>query len=89
MLAYVLVACFVIPLLMLIVDVAVPRDKDAASRPAPLRAATPQAEVRPHVTAATDNRRSPHKVEDAPDPARAPRIAPGDGMVYRGSVRAR
>lgn len=81
MLAYVLVACFVLPLLLLVADMMRPR-KDAP--PTPVRAAAP----RPHVSTDASGRRVTRAAVDT-ETARAPRIAPGDGMVYRGSARAR
>lgn len=80
MLAYVLLACFAIPLVMLIIDVMAPRKADAAD------GGQPHLDTRPHVTAAAGDRRDPHRVGApvAEEPvARKPRIAPGDGMVYR------
>jgi hypothetical protein len=80
MLAYVVLACLVVPLLLLVGDVLRPARKNAAVPP--LRAGAP----RPHVTADTSGRRAAYEEAEAP---RAPRIAPGDGMVYRGPARAR
>jgi hypothetical protein len=81
MLAYILLACFVVPLLILAADVMRPR-KDAP--PTPVRPSAP----RPHVQAAANGRRAAHAPGDA-ETGRPPRIAPGDGMVYRGSARSR
>ena len=84
MLAYVLLACLAVPLVILIVDVAVPRRGPSA----PIGG--PSVEMRPHVSASAEHRRSPHRGEGAPAEApRTPRIAPGDGMVYRGPARSR
>ena len=85
MLAYVLLACLAVPLVILIVDVAVPRRGHSA----PLSG--PPVAMRPHVSASSEHRRSPHRGEDAQAEGapRAPRIAPGDGMVYRGPARSR
>ena len=90
MLAYVLIACLVIPLLLLLVDVITPRAKKSdLQRQPPLRAQLqPQAEIRPHVTGPAGARRSAQANVVAAT-ARPPRIAPGDGMVYRGSARPR
>jgi hypothetical protein len=80
--AYVLIACVAIPLVMLIIDVCTPTRGEAA-------ASGVHDDVRPHVTAATVDRRDAHRTEIAPEPApRAPRIAPGDGMVYRPAQRS-
>jgi hypothetical protein len=82
MLAYVLLACIAIPLVMLVIDVMAPRSADSAE-PAGVPALHLDA-TRPHVTAAAEERRDSHRVADLVDEApRRPRIAPGDGMVYR------
>lgn len=83
MLAYILIACIAIPLVMLVIDVATPKRNEVTGPGA-------HDQVRPHVTAATVDRRDAHRVDAlAPEPApRAPRIAPGDGMVYRPAQRA-
>lgn len=81
MIAYVLAALVVVPLALLIVDVFMPK-RDNASL------AAHGVEIRPHVTASTIDRRDVHRAAPAPDAeVRAPRIAPGDGMVYRPAQR--
>lgn len=81
MITYVLAALIVIPLALLVVDVFMPK-RDHASP------AAHGVEIRPHVTASTIDRRDVHRadpvVESEPRP---PRIAPGDGMVYRPAHR--
>jgi len=83
MIAYILIACVAIPLVMLIVDVMTPNKRDAAG-PAV------HDEIRPHVAAVATDRRDVHRADAvAPEAApRPPRIAPGDGMVYRPAQRA-
>jgi hypothetical protein len=84
MLAYILLACLAVPLLLLIGDVLSGRKSPTpppAPRPAPRpRVTADPAQRGPQVTAAVH--------DDAPAGApRPPRIKPGDGMVYRGPAR--
>ncbi len=81
MIAYVLAALVVVPLALLIVDVFMPK-RDHGSL------AAHGITIRPHVTASTVERRDAHRAEaPAATEERAPRIAPGDGMVYRPAHR--
>lgn len=88
MLPFVLAACLAAPLILLVVDMAIPRRTPGATGPA--RPAVPADLHRPYAATAA-RRPAPAPVAPAPRPeavaSRAPRIAPGDGMVYRASRR--
>lgn len=89
MLAIALLAVLAVPLLLLCVDLATPRRPDARS------AATPAPAPRPPVVEPVAPVRAsappapPAPVVTAQVASRAPRIAPGDGMVWRGATPAR
>ncbi len=92
MLAYVLLAVLAVPLVMLIVDMAVPRNARRAAGPTgPVPTMPP--EMHGSATRSAPSRPAPVVTQlrshDEVMATRAPRISPGDGMVYRGPQRTR